>query len=91
MMRFVFSGFLLRYVAYQRSLDYPDTTGMQDGLDRLFRDHPDLRPLVIDEEGHVRPTVRLCVDGEIVRGQDVFDCAVQNSTTIEMLTAVAGG
>ncbi|MEV6105825.1 MoaD/ThiS family protein [Streptomyces sp. NPDC051940] len=89
-MQFQFSGFLLRYVDYQRTLDY-DAGTVGDALSQLFDEHPGLRPVVVDEAGGVRRTVRLCLDGELLPASRAHEVELTGDSRVDVLTAVAGG
>ena len=88
-MTFRFSGLLLRFVDYQRTVPLPAST-LGEALALLNQRYPQLRPVLQDNTGKLRGTHRMFVNGQMVaRPSDKMSLAEEDD--IEFLTAIAGG
>ncbi|MGI5239291.1 MoaD/ThiS family protein [Dactylosporangium sp. CA-139066] len=84
-----FSGLLLRFVDYQRTVTLPACT-LGEALALLESSHPRLRPVLQDNTGRLRGTHRMFVNGELVpRPTDATP--LDDNDEVEFLTAIAGG
>lgn len=88
-MTFEFSGILLRLVDNRRSISY-DASTVGAALNALVSDHPQLRPVLLDETGTVRQAHRVSLNGELLSRVDP-QREIGDDDQIEFLTAIAGG
>lgn len=88
-MTFHFSGPLLRFVDYQRSVSVPAST-LGDALKILCDRHSQVRPVLHDNTGELRRTHRLFVNGRAVP-HPTADLPLDDADRVEFLTAIAGG
>jgi molybdopterin converting factor small subunit len=57
-------------------------------LDDLDRRHPGVRFRMVDEQGHLRPHIRLFVNGELARE---LDTPLAPSDEVQIVQALSGG
>ncbi|MGW0995651.1 MoaD/ThiS family protein [Streptomyces sp. NPDC002520] len=88
-MTFHFSGLLLRFVDYRRTITLPSST-LGEALKLLHQDYPQLRPVLQDNTGKVRGTHRLFLNGNLVASPS-DDMPLAEGDNVEFLTAIAGG
>ncbi|HUP33144.1 MAG TPA: MoaD/ThiS family protein [Gaiellaceae bacterium] len=88
-MKVVLSGTLQRYADYRREHDVPAAT-LGEGLSELVERLPNLSPVLYDDDGSVRSTHAIFVNGEQVVGSDL-QRPVNNWDEVEIITALAGG
>jgi molybdopterin synthase sulfur carrier subunit len=60
-------------------------------IEKLGADHPGLIERIVDEQGDIRRFVNVYVGDEDVRFLQGIDTPVEDSTTVSILPAVAGG
>lgn len=79
----------------QRHLDCPsvevDATTVSEALDIVFRDHPQLRGYVLDEQGRLRQHVAVFVGGELIQDRDTLSDALTAEQDIFVMQALSGG
>jgi hypothetical protein len=85
----VCAGSLLRYVQYQRRLQYPAAT-VREALAALTDQHPVLAPLLLTPEGDLRPSHRLILHDRLL-GPAELDTPVGPDDRLEILTSISGG
>lgn len=66
-----------------------DTVG--DALQKVMEMHPDLRPHVLDEKGHVVSFLGVFVNDQNIRDLDDEETAVRPYDEILLVPALAGG
>ncbi|MCY3745190.1 MAG: MoaD/ThiS family protein [Acidobacteria bacterium] len=64
---------------------------VSDALSRVFRDNPDLRSYVLDDQGRLRTHVVIYVDGRAVRDRTELGDAVGEGAEIHVMQALSGG
>jgi len=84
-----FSGLLLRYVDYQRTISIAAPT-LGDALRQVETRFPTLRQILRDGEGRIRATHRVFINGELAPAAEL-GTPLADSDNIEFLTAIAGG
>jgi hypothetical protein len=72
------------------SLIEVDADTVRSCIEAVEVEHPGFRELVLDREGHLRPFVRLFVNGEAL-GRDAVDAPVADADRVRVLAAAAGG
>lgn len=87
-MTFVFSGSLLRYVGYRRQIVYEANT-LAAALRSLFSEYPELKGLLMNDELSLRRTLRLAINGEVVRSD--LSRPLSSDDSVELMTAISGG
>jgi molybdopterin synthase sulfur carrier subunit len=88
-MIFQFSGALLRFVNYERSVQI-DAEDLKSALRGLEQRHPSVQNLLCDSEGRIRRAYRVFVnDEQLPEPSDMVPLA--QSDRVEILTAIAGG
>ncbi len=79
----------------QRHLDCPEVTVAADtvaaALEAVFRDNPQLRGYVLDEQGRLRQHVAVFVDGELIRDRVRLSDTVAANQDIFVMQALSGG
>jgi molybdopterin converting factor small subunit len=88
-MTFRFSGMLLRYVDYRRTVPVAAAT-LGDALATLTSTFPAIRPVLQDNGGELRRTHRLFLNGELVPWPTP-DMPLVAQDDVEFLTMIAGG
>jgi molybdopterin converting factor small subunit len=88
-MTFQFSGLLLRYADYNRTVDVSAGT-LGEALTELEQRFPALRSVLCDNTGELRRTHRMFVNDELVSRPSTA-LALRSSDRVELLTAIAGG
>jgi molybdopterin converting factor small subunit len=89
-MIFQFSGLLLRFVGYERTMRIP-AADLGEAFDLLKERHPRLRPVLWDQRGDLLRVHRLVLNGELIRGEPDKETVLTDEDKVEFLTAVAGG
>jgi sulfur-carrier protein len=81
--------------ALQRHVRTPElriaAATLKEALEAAFKDHPRLRPYVLDDQGHLRRHVALYLNGEPVRGRGALEKAVRAEDEIHIFQALSGG
>jgi adenylyltransferase/sulfurtransferase len=81
---------LRRFTTDQATIRLPATT-VAEALDRLFTEHPGLRPQLVGEDGQLRRFVNLYVNGEDIRFLDGPKTPLIAGDQIAIVPAIAGG
>ncbi|SDJ70195.1 MoaD/ThiS family protein [Streptomyces indicus] len=87
-MQFHFSGLLLRFTGYERSVTV-EADSLAEAMRSVRVRFPQLGPVLWDDEGRLRQVHRLIVNGEVVAADT--DRPLRDGDEVEFLTAVAGG
>jgi molybdopterin synthase sulfur carrier subunit len=64
---------------------------VEEALAALVEAHPDVRPLLYDGEGRVRPNINVLVDGTNIRDAEGPETPLSAGTTVGVVPGVAGG
>lgn len=88
-MTFQFSGLLLRFVDYDRSVSVPAAT-LGEALRSLLERYPQLRPVLWDRTGKLSRVHRVVINGELVARPDE-NAPLSETDRVEFFTAIAGG
>ena len=88
-MTFTFSGNMLRFVDFQDEIAV-DAATVSEGISRLIKIYPDLRPVLFDGDGGMRGVHRLFLDGELLQRAEL-DRPVGADSEVAVLTPIAGG
>lgn len=64
---------------------------VREMIDKLKSDHPGLVERILDDEGEIRRFVNVYVGDEDVRFLKGMDTPLEESSTVSILPAVAGG
>jgi len=88
-MKITLSGNLLRFSKFQREIDVTAPT-VAEGLTRLCGDMPQLRPVLLDADGHLRKVHRLFVNRDQLMNDELAR-TVGADDEVMILTAIAGG
>ncbi len=64
---------------------------MAAALEAVFRDHPQLRGYVLDEQGRLRQHVAVFVGGDLIRDRVRLSDTVAASQDIFVMQALSGG
>ena len=63
-------GILLRFTDYQSEIDV-DAPTVRDGLSWMVDNYPQLRDVLLDRNGAVRPTHLIALNGESPKGEEL--------------------
>lgn len=88
-MKFHLSGLLMRYSDYQKDIPVEAAT-FGEAVKSLVAKFPDLRPVLLDNQGLVREVHRIFLNGDVVR-RDEVDRKLTDADAIDIMTALAGG
>ncbi|UXI67747.1 MoaD/ThiS family protein [Tahibacter amnicola] len=64
---------------------------LDQALDALFQQHPQLRGYVVDEHGTVRRHVAIFIDGQSITDKSALAVPLRESSEIYILQALSGG
>ena len=64
---------------------------MSDALCRVFRDNPELRSYILDDQGRLRTHVVIYVDGRAVRDRVALGDPLDDAAEIHVMQALSGG
>lgn len=69
------------------------TTGnnVQEAIQELADTYPDLKPHLLDDEGHLKPFIRIYIGDEDIKALQQEATPVNEETTINLIPAIAGG
>ena len=88
-MTFRFAGVFMRFVDYQKEVQFGGET-LRQSLQMLVADYPDVKPVLLDNNGSLRGAVGLYLNEEMIHSKDL-DAPVGGSDVVEVFTAIAGG
>jgi sulfur-carrier protein len=88
-MNIAFSGTLLRFVNFQKSLTL-DAPTVEDALAAVATRFPMSRPVIYDGEGRVRQVHQIFLNGKQLSAGELAT-AVSPADRVDLLTAIAGG
>ena len=79
----------------QRRLAAPtmDVSGstVREALDHAFRDQPQLRSYVLDDQGRLRKHVVIFVDGQLIEDRGELSDKVAETSELLVMQALSGG
>ena len=81
---------LRKFTADQSTFESGGPT-VQASIDELVAACPDLAPQLLDEGGQVRAFINIFVGDDDIRGLERGATAVESSTLISIVPAIAGG
>jgi sulfur-carrier protein len=81
-------GMLRSYTRGAETVDIHDATDLAHALDTLDARFPGLRFRVVDEQGAIRPHIKLFVDGELARE---LAAPVASARELMIVGALSGG
>lgn len=64
---------------------------VSDALAALAQAHPEVKPLIYDGEGRVRPNINVLVDGTNIRDAEGPATPLSAGSTVGVVPGVAGG
>lgn len=64
---------------------------LQESLDCVFKDHPDLRCYVLNDQGMIREHVAVFIDGQLLHQRCRLDIPVSDNSQIFVMQALSGG
>ena len=64
---------------------------VSDALSRVFRDNPELRSYILDDQGRLRTHVVIYVDGRAVRDRVALGDSLDDAAEIHVMQALSGG
>jgi molybdopterin converting factor small subunit len=85
----VFTSHLLRHVSCPESTVGGDT--LRAALQEVFKEQPQVRDYVLDEQGELRKHVVIFIDGQRVRDRRRLSDPVRAASEIYVLQALTGG
>jgi len=88
-MKVTFSGALLRFVNFQKSLDLPAGT-VAEALAGVAERFPAARSVIFDAAGQVRQVHQVFLNGKQLAPAEL-GTTVQEADRVDLLTAIAGG
>ena len=88
-MEFIFSGNLRRFVGFQKTVSVESAT-VHEGIQRLVKNYPDIKPVLLDSEERVRTVHRLFLNDEMLP-HDELTQPTQADDEVRIITAIAGG
>lgn len=88
-MLFIFSGNLRRFIGFQKKVSIESAT-VNEGIQRLVKHYPDIKPVLLDSENRVRTVHRLFLNDEMLPHDDLTH-PTQADDEVRVITAIAGG
>jgi len=88
-MHITFSGTLLRFVNFQKTLQL-DAATVRDALSTIAGRFPQVGPVIYDAQGQVRQVHQLFLNGRQLAAAEL-DQPLVHSDRLDLLTAIAGG
>jgi sulfur-carrier protein len=82
-------GILLRFTNYESSIEVQAPT-VRAALTELTERYPELRDVLFDRSGSVRPTHLVALNGEALTPEEL-DRASADDDRVDIVTAVSGG
>ena len=92
-MKFHFSGTLLRFVDFQREIQFADADTLGKALDQLSGQYPALQNVLFDNNGRLRSALKMFVNGSQYKTSppEALHRSLGPGDEVELLTAIAGG
>lgn len=81
-------GLLRSYTNGAENVEIGEVSVLGDALDRLDGWFPGLRFRVVDEQGAIRPHIKMFVDGELAHG---LETSVAGAGELMLVGALSGG
>ncbi|MEO9966541.1 MAG: MoaD/ThiS family protein [Reichenbachiella sp.] len=81
---------LRKFTANQASVETVGGT-VQESVESLAKQFPDLNKHIFDAEGKIRQFIRIYVGDEDINALNQENTKVENSTVISIIPAIAGG
>ena len=81
-------GLLLSYTGGDREVAMPPTPTLGATLEALNARYPGLRFRIVDEQGNVRPHIKLFIDGALCRD---LHAATDGANELMIVGALSGG
>ncbi len=81
-------GLLRSYTAGAETFELPAHATLEDAVRDLDARFPGLRFRIIDEQGAIRPHIKMFVDGELARR---LDAPIKGSAELMIVGALSGG
>jgi hypothetical protein len=81
-------GLLRSYTAGAETIDLPAHATLDDAVRDLDARFPGLRFRIIDEQGAIRPHIKMFVDGDLARR---LDAPVRGASELMIVGALSGG
>ncbi len=71
-------------------MDVPGST-VRETLDNAFREQPQLRSYVLDDQGRLRKHVVIFVDGQLIEDRGGLSDSVRETSELLVMQALSGG
>lgn len=68
-----------------------EASSLQETLDVVFADFPDLRGYLLDDQGMIRKHVAVFIDGQLLHQRYRLDIPVSDNSQIFVMQALSGG
>jgi len=81
---------LRRFTDGQSKLDVNSST-VGEVLNELFQAYPEIKKLLIEEDGSLRNFVNIFIDGEDIRQKGGMDAEVKDGADVRIIPSIAGG
>jgi len=82
-------GILLRFTNYESSIEV-DAPTVRAALTQLTERYPEMKDVLLDRSGSVRPTHLVALNGEALRPEEL-DRTSADDDRLDIVTAVSGG
>jgi sulfur-carrier protein len=82
-------GILLRFTNYESSIEVHAPT-VRAALNELTERYPEMRDVLFDRSGSVRPTHLVALNGETLTPEEL-DRPSEDDDRVDIVTAVSGG
>ncbi len=81
---------LRRFTDNERQLVTQGST-VQEAIQELADQYPDLKPHLLNDEGQLKPFIRIYIGDEDIKALQNEDTPVDDETIINLIPAIAGG
>ena len=81
---------LRRFTDNERQLVTKGST-VQEAIQELADQYPDLKPHLLNDEGQLKPFIRIYIGDEDIKALQNEDTPVDDETIINLIPAIAGG
>lgn len=82
---------LRTYANGQANVEFDGVGTVDEALQRLTKEYPDLKTHLLDDQGRVRQFVNVYVNREDVREKNGLETPVSDGDTVLIVPSVAGG